>query len=58
MWYSKHRDKNNSTLAQVQLTQAIKVDQSSLEYHEKSADTFNEELANGNVPLHMLTNLL
>jgi hypothetical protein len=30
--------------------QAIKVDQSSLEYHEKAAGTFNEELAKGSAP--------
>jgi hypothetical protein len=30
--------------------QAIKVDQSNLEYHEKSAGTFNEELAKGSAP--------
>jgi NAD-dependent dihydropyrimidine dehydrogenase PreA subunit len=28
-----------------------KVDQSSLEYHEKAAGTFNEELAKGSAPL-------
>jgi ferredoxin len=31
--------------------QAIKVDQSNVEYHEKSAGTFNEELAKGSAPL-------
>jgi hypothetical protein len=30
--------------------QAIKVDQSNLEYHEKAAGTFNEELARGSAP--------
>jgi NAD-dependent dihydropyrimidine dehydrogenase PreA subunit len=30
--------------------QAIKVDQSNLEYHEKSAGTFDEELAKGSAP--------
>ena len=30
--------------------QAIKVDQSNLEYHEKSAGTFSEELAKGSAP--------
>jgi hypothetical protein len=30
--------------------QAIKVDQSNLEYHEKSAGTLNEELAKGSAP--------
>lgn len=30
--------------------QAIKVDQSNLEYHEKSAGTFNEELSKGSAP--------
>jgi NAD-dependent dihydropyrimidine dehydrogenase PreA subunit len=34
--------------------QAIKVDQSSLEYHEKAAGTFNEELAKGTALHHML----
>lgn len=29
---------------------AIKVDQSNLEYHEKAAGTFNEELAKGSAP--------
>lgn len=31
-------------------TQAIKVDQSNLEYHEKAAGTFNEALAKGSAP--------
>ena len=30
--------------------QAIKVDQANLEFHEKSAETFNEELAKGSAP--------
>lgn len=30
--------------------QAVKVDQGNLEYHEKSAGTFNEELAKGSAP--------
>jgi hypothetical protein len=30
--------------------QAIKVDQANLEFHEKSAGTFNEELAKGSAP--------
>jgi NAD-dependent dihydropyrimidine dehydrogenase PreA subunit len=30
--------------------QAVKVDQGNLEYHEKSAGTFNEELARGSAP--------
>ena len=31
-------------------TQSIKVDQSNLEYHEKAAGTFNEELAKSSAP--------
>ena len=31
-------------------SQAIKVDQSNLEYHEKSSGTFNEDLARGSAP--------
>jgi hypothetical protein len=30
--------------------QAIKVDQANLEFHENSAETFNEELAKGSGP--------
>jgi ferredoxin len=30
--------------------QAIKVDQANLEFYEKSAGTFNEELARGSAP--------
>jgi ferredoxin len=30
--------------------QAVKVDQGNLEYHEKSAGTFNEEFARGSAP--------
>ncbi|MFY9966514.1 MAG: 4Fe-4S dicluster domain-containing protein [Nitrososphaeraceae archaeon] len=37
--------------------QAIKVEESNLEYHEKSAGTFNEELATGSAPHHTHTNV-